>query len=86
MNVHLVSHLTHYVRLYSPLWTHSCFMFESLNGYLMQLKHGTQHIVTQVRVITSWAISYQFFYKINISGSSSVVHYEESDPWLGRYM
>ena len=50
MNVHLVSHRTHYVRLYGPLWTHSCFVFESLNGYLMQLKHGTQHVVTQVQI------------------------------------
>ena len=53
MNVHLVSHLTHYVKLYGPLWTHSCFAFESLNGYLMQLKHGTQHVVTQVQENTS---------------------------------
>ena len=58
-------------------------MFESLNGYLMQLKHGTQHAVTQVRVITSWMISFaRLILLCMYSGSSSVVHYEDSDPWL----
>ena len=48
MNVHLTSHLVHYVKLYGPLWTHSCFWFESLNGQLLRLRHGTHHASLQV--------------------------------------
>lgn len=50
MNVHLLRHLTHYVRLYGPLWTHSCFWFESMNGQLLRLKHGTHHTSLQVYI------------------------------------
>ena len=48
MNVHLTRHLVHYVKLYGPLWTHSCFWFESLNGQLLRLRHGTHHASLQV--------------------------------------
>ncbi len=48
MNVHLVHHLAHYVRMYGPLWTHSCFSFESLNGKLLRHRHGTHHVSLQV--------------------------------------
>ncbi len=50
MNTHLVRHLVHYVRLYGPLWTHSCFFFESLNGQLLRLRHGTHHVCLQVYI------------------------------------
>ena len=50
MNVHLLKHLTHYVRLYGPLWTHYCFWFESVNEHLLWLKHGTHHISLQVQL------------------------------------
>ena len=42
-NAHLLSHLTKYsmyVHLWSPLWTHSAFGFESKNGQLKHLFHG----------------------------------------------
>ena len=48
MNVHLLSHVTHYVRLYGPLWIHSCFWFEGMNGFLLQNVHGTNHATLQV--------------------------------------
>lgn len=48
MNVHLLRHLAHYVRLYGPLWTHSCFWFEGLNGKLLKMFNGTQHVGLQV--------------------------------------
>ena len=35
-NSHLLSHLTKYVRLWGPLWTHSAFGFENKNGHLKQ--------------------------------------------------
>lgn len=36
------------VRNLGPLWTHSTFPFESLNGELLKLFHGTQNIVFQI--------------------------------------
>ena len=53
MNVHLVRHLIHYVKLYGPLWTHSCFWFETLNGQLLRLRHGTHHVSLQVYTVKS---------------------------------
>jgi hypothetical protein len=39
INVHLLTHLGFYVSQYGPLWTHSCFPYESLNGKLLKLHH-----------------------------------------------
>ena len=39
-NVHLLTHLPKYVRLWGPLWTHSTFGFESKNGHLKKYFHG----------------------------------------------
>ncbi len=47
-NLHLLSHLTKYVRLWGPLWTHSAFGFESKNGQLKHLFHGRNNIVNQL--------------------------------------
>ena len=48
INVHLLVHLVHYVRMFGPLWTSSRFFFESMNGQLTRLVHGTQHFSLQV--------------------------------------
>lgn len=45
--MHLLQHLVHYVEQYGPLWRHSCFAFEGLNGRLLKLYHGTQHVGLQ---------------------------------------
>ena len=47
-NVHLLSHLGKYVRLWGPLWTHSTFGFESNNGSLKKFFHGRYHIHKQL--------------------------------------
>ena len=60
INVNFLQHLGYYVRHYGPLWTHSCFPFEGLNGTLLKLHHGTQHVAIQVYtfcVYVSWMIS-----------------------------
>ena len=51
INVHLLRHIVRYVRLYGPLWTHSCFWFEELNGKLLKMFHGTQHVALQVKIL-----------------------------------
>ena len=47
-NIHLLLHLTQCVRELGPLWVHSCFYFESQNGILKSLVHGTQHVEKQI--------------------------------------
>ena len=47
-NIHLLLHLTECVRELGPLWVYSCFHFESQNGILKSLVHGTQHVEKQI--------------------------------------
>ena len=35
INVHSLLHLPHVVKKLGPLWGHSCFPFESINGQLL---------------------------------------------------
>ena len=47
-NVHQLLHLRDSVEDLGPLWSHSCFFFEDLNGDFRDLFHGTQNIDGQV--------------------------------------
>ena len=47
INIHLLCHLSHYVRLFGPLWTHSAFSFEDCIGHLVKKCHGTHDIANQ---------------------------------------
>ena len=47
-NLHQLLHLPDTVRHLGPLWVYSCFPFESLNGKLTSLFHGTQNPVIQI--------------------------------------
>lgn len=48
INIHSLLHLTDDVRNLGPLWTHSCFPFESYNGNLLKLFHGSQNVELQI--------------------------------------
>ena len=48
INVHTLLHLVEDVRSLGPLWCHSCFAFENMNGVLKELFHGSQQINKQV--------------------------------------
>ena len=48
MNVHNLIHLPKVVENLGPLWAHSCFPFESANGELLKLFHGSQAVEKQV--------------------------------------
>ena len=37
MNIHLLKHLTFHVKNWGPLWSYSCFGFESVNGDVKKL-------------------------------------------------
>lgn len=47
-NVHLLTHLIKYVKLWGPLWTHSAFCFENKNGLIKNLFHGKTDITCQI--------------------------------------
>lgn len=48
LNVHSLLHLPKTVKQLGPLWSFSCFSFESANGELLKLFHGTQYIDIQI--------------------------------------
>lgn len=48
LNAHSLSHLTTYVRLWGPLWMHSLFGFESLNGHLTSMIHSKYKVAEQL--------------------------------------
>ncbi len=52
-NVHQLLHLKDSVDNLGPLWSHSCFFFEDLNGDFSDLFHGTQNIDGQVNTVYS---------------------------------
>ncbi|KAI8493892.1 hypothetical protein Bbelb_282390 [Branchiostoma belcheri] len=47
LNVHNLCHYAQTVRELGPLWCHSCFSFEDVNGQLLKLIHGTQGVEEQ---------------------------------------
>ena len=47
-NLHQLLHLHDTVEQLGPLWVYSCFSFESMNGNLIKLFHGTQNPVIQI--------------------------------------
>ena len=50
MNVHNLLHLPRVVENLGPLWAHLCFPFESANGELLKLFHGSQAVEKQVDI------------------------------------
>jgi len=47
-NIHSLLHLANSVRNLGPLWVHSCFPFESMNGNILKNFHGSQGVEKQV--------------------------------------
>lgn len=47
-NCHLLTHLTQSARDWGLLWTNSAFVFEDMNGKLLQLYSGTQSVSSQI--------------------------------------
>jgi len=45
---HTLIHLGEHVRKFGPLWTASCFPFESFYHYTVKLIHGTWYALHQV--------------------------------------
>ena len=60
-NVHLLSHLTKFVRLWGPLWTHSSFRYENKNG---NIKHNRSDVVTQLLFNIDVSVTLQHLYPV----------------------
>jgi len=83
-NLHSLLHMAEDVRNLGPLWTHSTFPFENLNGELLKLFHGTQNIVFQIvsavninralptlsKALVEGSDSYRFYSKLTSSRNS----------------
>lgn len=61
LNSHLLIHLSKYVRLWGPLWTHSAFGFESFNGFLTSMVHS------------KFKLGDQLLFSINVSDTLTVM-------------
>lgn len=48
LNAHCLSHLATFVRLWGPLWTHSLFGFESMNGHITNMIHSKRKVAEQL--------------------------------------
>lgn len=48
LNLHQLLHLCSVIRNLGPSWVYSCFFYESLNGLLLKLIHGTRYAALQV--------------------------------------
>ena len=76
-NVHLLTHLSKYVRLWGPLWTHSTFGFESKNGYLKNFFHGRNTVHKQLIFNSDALVTLQFL-RAHIEQDSKVSAFLDS--------
>ena len=47
-NVHYLTHICHYVKLWGPLWGYSMFGYENMNGYIKKEFHGSRKVLDQL--------------------------------------
>ncbi|CAG5075370.1 Protein of unknown function [Cotesia congregata] len=70
INIHLLIHLPDSVKNLGPLWAHTCYESEDLNGQLLKLLHGTWHIDSQLTRSQSQFITMARF--IELSANENV--------------
>lgn len=86
-NAHLLSHITKYVRLWGPLWTHSAFGYESKNGQLKHFFHGKSEIHHQLIFNIDVSYTLQYIHKQLLQCESErVLHYlNQSSQLIARH-
>ena len=78
LNSHLLIHLADYVKLWGPLWTHSAFGFESMNGHMNSMIHSKHRIAdplvfsTDVSYTLSTIVEQLIHYEVKKLSSFSV--------------
>ena len=60
MNLHLLEHLVDCVINWGPLWSYTCFVFETMNFHIKKLFHGTKDMTQQV-CVHYWKLSLPTF-------------------------
>ncbi|KAK3916166.1 Halomucin [Frankliniella fusca] len=60
LNVHQLLHLSTVVKNLGPLWVYSCFTYESLNGQLSSLVHGTRYAALQICASSFVCLNHSF--------------------------
>ena len=68
---HLFSHLTKYVCLWGPLWTHSSFGFENKNGHIKNFVHNKSDVVS--------LLMFNIDMNITLQNISHVINQHESE-------
>lgn len=66
MNIHMVTHLVENVKHNGPLWSHSMFAFESINGKLVKYAKGRREILHEIALK----------YILNLENSESAIKTE----------
>ena len=76
MNAHALSHLAYFVRHWGPLWTHSAFSFENMNGALTNMIHSTRKVAKQLSFTIDAKIKLQFISNfLQTKENSEVLNY-----------
>lgn len=60
-NVHLLTHLAKYVKIWGPMWAFSAFPYESMNGTLKTLVKGTISVAPQIICKFMWMQAIPYF-------------------------
>ena len=77
INIHSLLHLTEDVFNLGPLWTHSCFAFESFNGQLLKLIHGAQSTAFQIVTAVSSLKKIPEVVKTLVPGTQEYLFYKK---------
>ena len=76
MNAHSLIHLPYFVQQWGPLWTHSAFSFESMNGTLTNMIHSTRKIAEQLSFSLDVKLSLQEIYNhLETRESDELINY-----------
>ena len=76
VNAHAQIYLPYFVKQWGPLWTHSAFSFESMNGMLKGLFHSTRKVAEQLSFALDVKTSLQLLYKeLLINENDDVLKY-----------
>ena len=87
INAHLLIHISYFVRLWGPCWTHSAFSFESHNGALKRMIHFTRRVAEQLSFSLDVSILLQNLYcEIEKRECDSVISYLQSSRHSLRSM
>ena len=72
-NVHQLLHFCDSVRYLGPLWAHSTFPFEHMNGWFNNLYHGVRNPANQVRLCNNYVCHVQVEAEVFVGALSSVL-------------